>query len=109
MHSERFVRERRGTSVTRRRLSEILARVGLGLTACCALALCIGFPARGYLHALPVDLVLFVLVWAYIIATPICGMGALVLGDRSTKLVRASYAIVAIWFLAVASMSIITF
>lgn len=55
------------------------------------------------------DVSLFVVMWAYMLATPVIGIAALILGDRKSLSVRANFIILPLWLLCMAWLFTVSF
>jgi hypothetical protein len=96
--------------VRRARLAAALTACNLALTMTALVATAGGFllGVRTAAHGRALDVALAAVVWSYIVATPLLAVIALVLGDRRTRLIRASYLLLVVWLIALVATSTMT-
>jgi len=88
--------------ITRRWIGTRLGQFSVGFTVSCWALAALAFSAsrspwlRGSSW---IDYCLFGLVWSYILVTPVAATVALVVGDRTTRMVRATYGVLLLWSL----------
>jgi hypothetical protein len=96
--------------VPRARLARALSACNVALTITALIGAAVTFVAGARPDATnPVlDVGLAVVLWSYLLGSPLLSAIALIAGDRRTRLIRASYMLLAVWLLVVLWTSTMT-
>jgi hypothetical protein len=56
-----------------------------------------------------VDIILFLMMWAFILITPFLGLTALIMGDKKSIPIRSNYILLSIWIVSIIWLLTLTF